>query len=431
MLIVKHRIPELVLIDHEFEVPLDYENPKGRQIRIFAREVTPSNSDSTKFGWLVFLQGGPGFASPRILDQGAKWWTRAMKDYRVLLLDQRGAGRSTPVNHQSLVGFASPEAQADYLKFFRADSIVRDAEFIRKQLVGENERWSILGQSYGGFCAATYLSIAPDGLKEVIFTGGLPPMLQTIDEVYRATYNRVLAKNDLYYQRYPDDAERARRIVDYLKNHDVRLPCGERLTPRKFQQAGIVFGTSTGFEELHYLLETAFIDGAKGIELNYFFLRGFENLFSFDTSPIYALLHESIYCEHSASNWSAERIRQEYPQFDSASNERIMFTGEMVYPWMFDESPVLQPLKRAAEILAEFKDWPNLYDLETLQANSIPASAVVYYDDMYVERVFSEQAAENIRGIKLWITNEYQHNGLRADGEKILDRLLKLVRGDA
>jgi hypothetical protein len=50
---------------------------------------------------------------------------------------------------------------------FRAESIVADAEMIRQVLVPEDHtlgpRWSILGQSFGGFCAFTYLSFAPEG----------------------------------------------------------------------------------------------------------------------------------------------------------------------------------------------------------------------------------------------------------------------------
>ena len=430
MITAKHRLPELELIDHKFQVPLDYQNPNGDRIEIFAREVRTSNRDCSGLPWLLFLQGGPGFSSPRILDNRGKWWTRAARDFRILLLDQRGTGLSTAVNHQTLAKLGSPEAQAHYLKLFRADSIVRDAELLRKQLAGKDEKWSALGQSYGGFCCATYLSIAPEGLREAIFTGGIPPLTRTIDDVYRATYKRVLDKNGAYYARYPDDRGRAREIVDHLTRNEVRLPNGDRLSPRKFQQAGIGFGMSTGFEELHYLLEIAFVSGARGKELNYAFLRGFENLTSFDTNPIYSLLHEPIYCERNASGWSAERVLHEYPEFDPISSEQVFFTGEMVYPWLFDESPVLAPLKPAAEILAKFSDWPELYDLKILQSNSVPAAAAVYYNDMYVERQFSEEAARNIHGIKLWVTNEYEHNGLRSDGEKILDRLLKMLRDD-
>jgi len=50
-----------------------------------------------------------------------------------LLLDQRGTGRSTPISYQSLARFQAPQEQADYLKLFRADNIVRDAEWIRRR----------------------------------------------------------------------------------------------------------------------------------------------------------------------------------------------------------------------------------------------------------------------------------------------------------
>ena len=50
---------------------------------------------------------------------------------------------------------------------------------------------------------------------------------------------------------------------------------------------------------------------------------------------------------------------------------------------------------------------------------------------MYVERVFSEETAAWIRGARAWITNEYEHNGLRVDGSRILGRLIDLARGRA
>jgi hypothetical protein len=49
---------------------------------------------------------------------------------------------------------------------------------------------------------------------------------------------------------------------------------------------------------------------------------------------------------------------------------------------------------------------------------------------MYVERAFSEETAQSIRGIKLWVTDEYEHDGLRLDGEKVLGRLLDMLHGE-
>lgn len=429
MSITTHRIPGLILIDHEFRVPLDYARPQDARITVFAREVVAPGKEHADLPWLVFFQGGPGHKSPRPAES-SDWLKRALQEYRVLLLDQRGTGRSTPVNHQTLAKLESPQAQADYLKSFRADSIVRDAEHIRKVLLGPDRRWSVLGQSYGGFCVLHYLSAAPDSLREAFITGGLPPVDRSADDIYRATYRRVMEQNRRYFARYPDDQVRACEVMEYLASHDVRLPNGDPLTPRRFQQLGLWFGASNGFEWVHYLLEEAFVDGRSGRELSDTFLYTVQKEVSFATHPIFAILHESIYCQQSASGWAAERIRGEYPEYNWSPGRPVYFTGEMIYPWMFDEDGSLRPLKQAAEILAAFQNWPRLYDVNRLRSNNVPSAAVIYYDDMYVERQFSEETAQLVQGMRVWVTNELMHNGLRAEGELVMGRLLDLLHGE-
>jgi hypothetical protein len=61
----------------------------------------------------------------------------------------------------------------------------------------------------------------------------------------------------------------------------------------------------------------------------------------------------------------------------------------------------------------------------------VPAAAAIYTEDPYVERAFSEETVAAIPGLQAWVTSEYDHNGLRADGERILGRLLDLARGRA
>jgi pimeloyl-ACP methyl ester carboxylesterase len=342
-----------------------------------------------------------------------------------LLLDQRGTGRSTPVLAQTLAGLGSAEAQADYLKHFRADSIVRDAEVIRPQITG-GEPWALLGQSYGGFCSTAYLSLAPEGVREAYVTGGLPPLERSTDEIYRATYKRLADRNRRYYARYPEDVERVRRLVEVLESEEVRFADGSPLSPRRFLQAGSIFGMSYGFEKVHYLVELAFAgDG----EVSSFFLRELDHSLPFDPAPIYSLLHEACYAQGEATRWSAQRVLAEFPEFTVGGEGPIFFTGEMVYPWQFDEYRELQPLKGAAELLAEYEDWPRLYDVERLRANEVPVAAAVYENDMYVEREFSLETAETI-GAKAWVTSQYEHDGLRSKGEEVLGRLFALRRGE-
>src|SRR5690242_13278154 len=217
------RAPGLVLTEHELEVPLDHARPDGVRITVFAREV--ADPDGLDKPFLVYLQGGPGFEAPRPTRHPSApgWLDRALQDFRVLMLDQRGTGRSTPVG--TLPGM-TPERQAAYLTHFRADSIVRDCERLRE--APGSPPWSVLGQSFGGFCATTYLSLAPDGLREAFITGGLPPIGRPVDDIYSATYERMLERNRLYYERYPEDRLRVRRLMDRLATDDVRLPGGDR-----------------------------------------------------------------------------------------------------------------------------------------------------------------------------------------------------------
>jgi len=429
MLNKTHRIPGLILRDHNFSVPLDHSHPDKGKITVFGREIVAPDQEKNELPWLIFFQGGPGFHAPRPMDNSG-WLKQALKEFRVFLLDQRGTGRSTPVLPQTLTRFATPEDQANYLKHFRADAIVQDAEWIRKELLGEEQKWSALGQSYGGFCITHYLSTAPDGLREAMITGGIPPQTDQPDEVYRATFQRVIDKNILYYARYPGDIELVHQIIDFLDRNIVTLPGGSHLTPRMFRQLGFEFGTSNGFETVHYLLENAFVQGKEGDELSYTFLRGVENALPFELAPIFAVLHEPIYCQGSPSNWSAERIQREFPVFEINEHQPVYFTGEMVYAWMFDDYQNLRSLKPAAEILATNSNWPRLYNLDKLRSNEVPVVAAVYYDDMYVDRLLSERMADNIKGIRLWITNEHEHSALRMHGEQVFGRLLQILRGE-
>jgi pimeloyl-ACP methyl ester carboxylesterase len=402
-------LPGMVAIEHTFEVPLDHGNPTGERISVFARELAAPDGRDRPF--LVYLQGGPGFEAvrPTRRPDSPAWVDRALREYRVLMLDQRGTGRSSPVG--TLAG-RTPAQQADYLAHFRADSIVRDAEWIRREL--GVERWSVLGQSFGGMCVVTYLSLAPEGLREAFITGGLPAIGPRIDEVYARTYEIVLERNRRYFERYPADRERVLRLHAVIDSGAVHLPSGDRLTWRRFRQLGRSLGMSDGAEQLHYVLELPAESPA--------FAHDVEAGGPFVRNPLYAVLHEASWADGGTTRWSAQRM------LPAAFDAPDLLTGEHVFPWMFEDYGGLAPLRDAAELLAE-REWPRLYDEDVLRANEVPTAAAIYAQDMYVERAFSEETAAVIRGLRSWVTSEYEHNGLRADGDRILSRLIELVRG--
>jgi pimeloyl-ACP methyl ester carboxylesterase len=404
----------LVLVEHELDVPLDHASPGGASITVFAREV--SDPDGRDRPFLVFFQGGPGFEASRPTRHPSSpgWLDRALREFRVLMLDQRGTGRSTPVGTASLAGRPSEE-QAEHLAHFRADAIVRDAEHVRRAL--GVERWSVLGQSFGGLCVTTYLSIAPEGLREALITGGVPPLGRPVDDVYRATWARMVDRNARHYERYPQDRDRVRALVERLESEPIALPSGDRLTARRLRQLGHLLGMSDGSEQLHYLLE---LDPDSPA-----FAHDVEAASEFARNPLYALVHEACWADGVATRWSAERTMP-----DAYRDDPTLLYGEHVLPWMFEEYGALAPLREAADLLAE-REWPRLYDPERLARNDVPAAAAIYAEDPYVERTFSEVTAARVRGLRAWVTSEYDHNGLRVDGERILSRLIDLARGRA
>jgi len=424
--------PGTVLTDHHFSVPVDHGKPDGDRIEVFGREVAAvGKAGDERLPWLVFLQGGPGFPAQRPTGRST-WLDRALDDYRVLLLDQRGTGRSTPLTARSLAAFGSPAAQAEYLARFRADSIVLDCELIRRDLCGPDEQWTVLGQSFGGFAAVTYLSFAPHGIRDALLAGGLPGLETQAEDVYRRTYAAVAARNAAHYDRYPGDLDAARDVARHLAGHDVRLPDGSPLTVERFQSVGAMLGGSDGSHELHYLLENPW-DGDGG--LSDAFLADVGDRASYLRAPLYAVLHEACYAQGPATRWAAQRVRAEFPAFDPAAavdgDAPLLFTGEMVYPWTFEVDPALVPLREAAELLAQRNGWPPLYDPARLAANEVPAAAAVYHDDMYVPAPLSLRTAASIRGLRPWVTNEWEHDGLRTSGGKVLDRLIAMNRGEA
>lgn len=425
----RHEFRGMRTVEHVFTVPLDHFGPRpdGRTITVFAREyVSAAHSieDAQDLPWLVYLQGGPGGRGNRIGSLGG-WSKAAAKDFRILMLDQRGTGLSTPLDRQTLPLQGSAADQAAYLEHFRADSIVADAELIRQAL--GSSPWSIYGQSYGGFCALTYLSFAPAGLREVLITGGLPPLQGTADDVYRATFQRVAARNAEYFGWYPEDRAAVDTIARHLRSTAEFLPDGGPLTVERFQMVGAFLGGNTRVDSLHHLLEDAFTETAGGDRLSDSFLEQVQGVVSRRSNPLYALMHESIYGQGTATDWAAERVLAEYPEFRPDA-EPLLLTGEMVYPWYFEQDPALRPLQEVAGLLAAKQDWKTLYDVHRLAANTVPVAAAVYSEDIYVDRSLSLETAAAVRGLQVWETGDFHHDGIADDGEGIFARLLGMVR---
>ena len=304
----------LVLTEHRLPLPLDPARPDGEQVEVFAREVAAPDGADRPF--LLFLQGGPGQEAPRPTGVPANpaWLPRALQDYRVLMLDQRGTGNSTAYGEPG-----DPAADAERLTHHRADAIVRDAEAFREHL--GVRQWSVLGQSFGGFCALHYLSVAPDSLREVYFTGGLPPV--------------GLAPEEMLRRDVRDPAAAQRRAPPPLPGRcasgwpgcstcATRARCSRRTATRSragsSARSATTLGMDGGSEALHFLLERDPRSPA--------FRHDLVGLFPFAArNPLYAVIHESSYADGHPTRWAAQRSLP-----DDFAGDSLLLTAEHLYP---------------------------------------------------------------------------------------------------
>lgn len=102
----------------------------------------------------VVLHGGPG--------SGCGTYPRRLFDpekYRIVLLDQRGAGRSTP---------RASEPGTD-MSVNTTDHLIADLELLRRELgIG---RWLVWGVSWGSALGLRYAQTCPGVVSELVLTG--------------------------------------------------------------------------------------------------------------------------------------------------------------------------------------------------------------------------------------------------------------------
>lgn len=139
------------------------------------------------------------------------------------------------------------------------------------------------------------------------------------------------------------------------------------------------------------------------------------------------------------------------PEFDykitskSDTEDPVLFFGEMVFPWMADDYSELSGygMKSLSQSIATKSDWLPLFDASNMQtalgaaastkgmAKSKAASAT-YYSDMYVDFDCAMKLIKRggpLENVKVWVTNEYQHSGLRDDGAHIVSKLVQMAKG--
>jgi proline iminopeptidase len=121
----------------------------------------------------VVLHGGPG--------SGCTPWHRRLFDpeaYRVVLLDQRNCGRSTPHASRPDTDLASNTTE----------NLIADIELLRAHL--DVDRWLVLGGSWGSSLALAYAEAFPESVSEIVLFGVTTGRHAEFDWTFRGGLSR-------------------------------------------------------------------------------------------------------------------------------------------------------------------------------------------------------------------------------------------------
>ncbi len=423
-------ITDYSITDHQVDVPVDWQQPdRFSSISVFVREVVKLSKVDGGLPPLIFLQGGPGAGSPR--PPRHPWIEKATDHYRVLLLDQRGTGRSTPITGRFITdfiashggGLAGTKAAADYVACFRADAIADDVAHLCHVLNG-GVPWTTLGQSFGGFITLSLLSRHPETVARAMTTGGIMAIDRTADDLYDDLIPLQIARHDEFRTRFPEDQALFESLADRAEAGELVTLAGDVLSPRRLQLLGGDFGMSTGVENLHWMLDLALEPSGH---VSQRFIEAVAHRSEYVGEPLYWTLQEGCYHQgHRAGGWGAWDALQRHPEYASTARPLLTF-AEFAQPWMFTELPALRPFAGVAEELAGERTWPELWDADRLADNAVPLAAAQYTRDPYVGIEGAKRSLARIGSSQLWETDDYLHDGLRLHGDKIVPELMRML----
>ncbi len=171
-------------------VPLDPAAPDGSTIDVFVTRIAALSAEPRPDP-LLLINGGPGGSTVDLYLQLRNAFEPARRDRDIILVDQRGTGRSAQgfacdVPDDLSLDTAGAEeltrvidacvAELDHdPRFYTTSVAVQDLERVRAAL--GIEQWNIYGVSYGTRVAQHYLRRFPDRVRSLVLDGVVPPPL--------------------------------------------------------------------------------------------------------------------------------------------------------------------------------------------------------------------------------------------------------------
>lgn len=188
------------------EVPLDHDEPDGRQIEV-TFTLVPAAEPDQRIGLLFVNPGGPG-APASGLAEAAPYFlpTTVVDHFDVVGVDSRGTGGTIPIDcgddldaiyaldptpddraderERDRVGRGLAERcveeSGDWLSHVSTEATARDLDLVRAAL--DEEQLSFMGYSYGTYLGGQYADLFPDRVRAMVLDGAVDPTLDAVEQ---------------------------------------------------------------------------------------------------------------------------------------------------------------------------------------------------------------------------------------------------------
>lgn len=254
-------------------VPEDRARPQGRQIDLAIAWV-PSTARAPAPDPVVMLTGGPGQAAQESYPQVSHAFREVLKQRHVILVDQRGTGRSSPLECPATIEKASESAvqtidldvarkltqeclaelgDADP-RFYTTNDYIADLEAVREAL-GVAEV-NLVGVSYGTRVGLEYLRRHPQRVRAVVLDSVVPPTLilgsehaRNLDDALEAQF-ALCERDAVCRERYGSPRARLDALLAQLRKQPIEVSYLDPITNEQRKDT-LAADTVAGVVRLH------------------------------------------------------------------------------------------------------------------------------------------------------------------------------------
>jgi len=227
--------------------PLNPDAPDAEHVELFVARL-PSTAINPAKDAFTIINGGPGGSSIDLMVDLAPVLQSFTRERDVIVVDQRGTGRSSPLECESLTDapetfdqqriVEATQACLEQLqqdpRYFTTTVAVADLDALRAEL--GYEQLSLYGVSYGTRVALQYMREFPNASRAVVLDGVVPPSISLGANVainsqaaLESVYQRCAQSTDCQ-RRFPQLKDDFERLSDVLKSAPIPLQLQHPIT---------------------------------------------------------------------------------------------------------------------------------------------------------------------------------------------------------